>query len=143
MQLRVWQDARDYYVLTCRVFSTFAYELKKVAAQAIACADSVHRNIAEGYCRRSIKEYINFLNIARGSIGESVPGVHSYRKAGQICDEDFDLLDALACKIENGMIKLIEGLEAKKASEDWVDTLILRDCDDLYAAGAADWTQTY
>lgn len=59
-QLRVWQDAIGYYVITCRVFRKFPFDLKRVASQAIASADSVHRNVAEGYCRRSIREYIQF-----------------------------------------------------------------------------------
>src|SRR5437870_3275773 len=45
--LRVWCDAQDYYAATCRVFRAFPYELKRVASQQIASADSVHRNIAE------------------------------------------------------------------------------------------------
>jgi len=44
-QLRVWNDAIDYYAETCRVFLGFPYELKRVAGQAIASSDSVHRNI--------------------------------------------------------------------------------------------------
>jgi len=52
-QLRVWEDAIDFYVANARIFRSFPYELKRVASQAIASADSVHRNIAEGYCRRS------------------------------------------------------------------------------------------
>jgi hypothetical protein len=39
-RLRVWQDSIEFY------------------------RHSVHRNIAEGYCRRSIRAYLNFLNIA-------------------------------------------------------------------------------
>ncbi|MBD3392692.1 MAG: four helix bundle protein [Chitinivibrionales bacterium] len=31
--------------------------------QAIGSVDSVHRNIAEGYCRRSINEYLTYLKI--------------------------------------------------------------------------------
>ena len=61
-QLRVWQDAIEYYCLNCRVFKTFQFELRRVGSQAIASADSVHRNIAEGYCRRSLREYLQFLN---------------------------------------------------------------------------------
>ena len=48
MKLIVWQDAKSYYVLTCRIFRAFPYELKRVASQQIASVDSIHRNIAEG-----------------------------------------------------------------------------------------------
>ena len=88
-KLRVWNDAVDFYVTTWNVFKKFPYELKRVASQAIASSDSVHRNISEGYCRRSIREYLNFLNIALGSMGESVSGLHAYRKAEQITEKDF------------------------------------------------------
>src|SRR5881296_1586652 len=101
-QLRVWQDAIEYYRLTCGVFRKFPYELKRVASQQIASADSVHRNIAEGYCRRSIREYLNFLNIALGSLGESVSGLFAYAKARQITESDFEKLNSLSFKLENG-----------------------------------------
>ena len=114
-QLRVWNDAIDYYVETCRVFRGFPYELNRVTRQAIASSDSVHRNIAEGYCRRSIHEYLNYLNIALGSLGESVSGLHAYRKAEQFSEEDFEKLDSMAYKLENGLLKLVESLEKKRA----------------------------
>ena len=60
-KLRVWKDAVEYYRQTWTVFRKFHYNLKRVASQAIACSDSVHRNISEGYCRRSIHEYLRFL----------------------------------------------------------------------------------
>src|SRR5882724_3865588 len=97
-QLRVWVDAIDYYALTCPVFRAFHYDLKRVASQAIASADSVHRNIAEGYCRRSIREYLQFLNIALGSLGESVSGLFAYRKADQINEDNFKILNDLSFK---------------------------------------------
>ena len=88
-KLRVWNDAIEYYVQTCKIFRGFPYELKRVATQAMASTDSVHRNIAEGYCRRSVREYLNFLNIALGSLGESVSGLYAYRKAKQITQDEF------------------------------------------------------
>src|ERR1044071_8593694 len=88
-QLRVWQDAIEFYRLTSQVFRGMPYELKRVGSQAIAASDSVHRNIAEGYCRRSIREYLNFLNIALGSLGENVSGLYAYRKLEQISETDF------------------------------------------------------
>ncbi len=131
-QLRVWVDAVEYYRLSCPVFRSFPYELRRVASQAIASADSVHRNIAEGYCRRSIREYLQFLNIALGSLGESVSGLQAYRKAGQIAESDFAALNDLAYKLENGLLKLVESLEKKKMAGDWIDSLVVKESNAVY-----------
>jgi four helix bundle protein len=131
-QLRVWQDSIEFYRLTSQTFRKLPFELKRVALQAIAASDSVHRNIAEGYCRKSIREYLNFLNIALGSLGESVSGFHAYREAGQITEEDFIALNQLAYKIENGLLKLVESLERKKLDGDWVDSLIVKESNERY-----------
>lgn len=121
--LRVWHDAIEYYRISCPIYRNFPYELKRVSSQGIASCDSVHRNIAEGYCRRSIREYLNFLNIALGSLGESVSGLFAYRKASHITEEDFQRLNTLAFKLENGLLKLIESLEKKRDNGDWTDHL--------------------
>src|SRR4030042_4499485 len=123
-KLVVWSDAIEYYAMTQEVFRKFPYELKKVAVQAIGSSDSIHRNIAEGYCRRSIHEYLNFLNIALGSLGESISGLQAYRKAGPLGEEDFQRLDRLGYKIENGLLRLVESLEQKREKGEWVDSLI-------------------
>jgi four helix bundle protein len=126
-KLRVWKEAVDYYKQTVHVFRDFPYELKRISGQAIASSDSVHRNIAEGYCRRSIHEYLNFLNIALGSLGESVSGLYACRQANQIKEEDFQNLDAMAYKLENGLLRLVESLERKRAAGDWTDHLLVKD----------------
>jgi len=131
-QLRVWQDAIDLYVLSCRVFRGFPYELKRVASQAIAASDSVHRNIAGGYCRRSLREYLQFLNISLGSLGESASGFQAYLKAGQITEEDFKPLNDLSFRLENGLLKLVESLERKRETDDWIDTLIVKESNVAY-----------
>jgi four helix bundle protein len=131
-KLRVWDDAIQFYVQTCRALRPLGYELKRVAGQQMASADSVHRNIAEGYCRRSIREYLYFLNIALGSLGESVSGLWAMRSAGQVSQDDFDVLDALAYKLENGLLKLVESLEMKQEKGDWVDRLVVRESNEAY-----------
>lgn len=135
-QLRVWQDAIDFYVECCRVFRAFPYELRRVASQGIASADSVHRNVSEGYCRRSLREYLQFLNYALGSIGESVSGLVAYHRAEQIAENDFARLDSLAFKLENGLLKLVESLERKEMKGDWVDHLVLKESNIAYAGEA-------
>lgn len=132
-KLRVWGDAIDYYNETCKVFLKFPYDLNRVAKQAIASSDSVHRNIAEGYCRRSIKEYLNFLNFALASLGESVSGLYAYRRAEQITEEQFQFLNDSAYKLENGLLKLVQSLEYKKDNGDWVDNLITKESNAVYS----------
>lgn len=120
-KLRVWQDAIALYVITWEVFRDFPFELKKIASNSIDAAHSISRNIAEGYCRRSIKEYLNFLNIALGSCGEFHSCYASCRQAGQITSEDFDRLDQLHYKLENALLKLIESLQKKQVDKQWID----------------------
>ena len=131
-KLRVWQDAIEFYQQTYYVFRHCLFELKKIASQAVASSDSVHRNISEGYCRRSVHEYIKFLYIALGSLGESVSGLHAYRASGQITEEEFQKLDNIAYKLENGLLKLIESIENKRDQGEWIDHLSVKETNALY-----------
>jgi len=126
-KLAVWQDAAELYVLTYRIFRKLPYELRRVAANQIASVDSVHRNIAEGYCRRSLNEYLQFLNVAQASLGESVSSIHVYRRADQIAEAEFEEWDALAYKLENGIKRLIESLQYKREKGEWDDSFIVKE----------------
>lgn len=75
---------------------------------------------------------MNFLNIALGSLGESVSGLHAYRKANQITEDNFQVLDKLAFKLENGLLKLVESLDKKKLDGDWIDNLIVKESNETY-----------
>ena len=121
-RLRVWNDAIDLYVLTCKLLSKFPYELKKTAGNCIDCSHSISRNIAEGYSRKSIREYLNFLNIALGSSGEYHSCIHSFYNANQITIEDYQQLDNLHYKTENVLIQLIKSLQIKMKEGSWKDT---------------------
>ncbi len=120
-KLRVWQDAVSLYLLAIQVFGKFSYTLGKVAANSIDSAHSISRNIAEGYCRRSLKEYLQFLNIALGSCGEFHSCYESCRKAGQISDAEYDKLEELHYRLENSLIKLIASLQTKLKKGDWAE----------------------
>jgi len=120
-KLRVWQDAISLYVLAYKIFSRFPFELKKVAANSIDAAHSISRNISEGYCRRSLKEYLNHLNIALGSCGEFHSCYESFKQANQITDDEYEQLDQLHYKVENTLLKLIESLQKKQKDKNWED----------------------
>ena len=70
--LIIWQKAiefaKEIYLLTERKGLKTDFGLKSQMRDA---AVSISTNIAEGFERRSRKEYLNFLNIAKASAGES------------------------------------------------------------------------
>ena len=120
-KLRVWQDAVSLYVLACKILANFPFEFKKLAANSIDAAHSISRNISEGYCRRSLKEYLNHLNIALGSCGEFHSCYESFRQAGQITEEEYEWLDQLHYKVENALLKLVRSLQKKQKDKQWED----------------------
>ncbi len=132
-QLRVWQDAIQLYTMTCEVFRPWPSDLRRVASQQIASVDSIHRNIAEGYCRKSILEYLNFINYALGSAGESVSGLHAYLDAGQLSEEEFERLDEGTDRLEQGLVNLRDSLRAQDPVE-WSDRRIIRESNATYGS---------
>jgi four helix bundle protein len=121
-KLRVWQDAISLYILGCKIFGQFPFELKKVATNAIDAGHSISRNISEGYCRRSLKEYLNHLNFALASCGEFHSCYESFKQAKQITDKQYEELDQIHYKVENGLISLIKALQRKLKNGEWEET---------------------
>ena len=123
-KLRVWENAIELYVLTCKILSKFPFELKKVGSNTIDASHSISRNIAEGYCRKSLKDYLKFLYIALGSSGELHTSLYAMYKANQINKEDFDLIDQLHFKTENELLQLVKSLQNKMQNNDWNESLL-------------------
>ncbi|MGL5939083.1 MAG: four helix bundle protein [Waterburya sp.] len=69
--LRVWQQGielvKQIYLITREGEISRDFSLREQLRRA---AVSVPTNVAEGFERYSRKEYVNFLNIAKGSAGE-------------------------------------------------------------------------
>jgi len=123
-KLRVWNDAVQLYVIASRILSSLPFELKRVGSNAIDSCHSISRNIAEGYCRRSIREYLNYLNFALGSCGEFYSSYVSFRRAEQISETDYEQLDELHYRVENELIQLVRTLQKKQGDDDWEGTFL-------------------
>lgn len=113
-QLRIWQDSIYLFVLVNKLLKTFPYELNKSKSNTVDASHSIQRNISEGYCRRSPKEYLNFLNIALGSCGELNSSMISFHAANILSDDDYELFDDLHYKTENGLLKLAKSIQKNK-----------------------------
>ncbi|MFA5881380.1 MAG: four helix bundle protein, partial [Eubacteriales bacterium] len=70
--LMVWQKAHELVLNIYEITKTFpANEQFGLTIQLRRCIVSVPANISEGSNRYHLKEFIQFLNVAKGSIGES------------------------------------------------------------------------
>jgi len=61
-------------------------------------------------------------------------GVMAYAKSKQITEDQFQKLDALAYKLENGLLKLVESLEKKREKGDWTDHLMIKESNATYGS---------
>ena len=91
--LYIWQKgvefAKEIYLLTDRKGLKTDFGLRDQIRRA---AVSISTNIAEGFERRSRKEYLNFLNIAKGSAGETRSLLHIALEVGYIENGEFELM---------------------------------------------------
>jgi hypothetical protein len=79
--------------------------------------------VAEGYGRRTLPEYPQYLCTAKGPLAETLTRACGLRRVALISADDFEALDGLHYEIENKLIRLIGALEAKRDSHEWRDTI--------------------
>ena len=123
--MRAWKDAIELYCLSYKILSKFPFEMKRITSNAIDASHSISRSIAEGYCRKGIREYLNFLNIAPGSCGEFHSCYSSFLKANQITSEEYEKLDSLHYKVENQLLKLIGSLQKRQKNGKWNNSILM------------------
>jgi four helix bundle protein len=123
MRLEVWQDAMRVFEVVCRIVRNEAKVDWKLRGQIVDAAQSVSSNIAEGYGRRGLPEYIQYCYIARGSMGETLTRAIGLKTSQQITAAQFEEIDAVHYETENKLERLIESLEKKRDTGDWSSTL--------------------
>ena len=84
-----WQKADELVTKIYEVTQQFfpKSELFGLTSQIRRAAISVAANIAEGSARRSLKEYIHFLYVAKGSLAEVEYYIHLANKLGYLPTE--------------------------------------------------------
>ena len=91
--LFIWQKAvefaKEIYLITEKKGLKNDFGLKN---QMRDSAVSISSNIAEGFERRSRKEYLNFLNIAKGSAGEVRSQLYVAYEVGYLEESELEYL---------------------------------------------------
>ena len=104
MKLEAWQRGLDLF--------TLAYQLSnavgdfKLKSQFRDAAQSVSANIGEGYGRRSLPEYIQFLYFAKGSLAETLTRGIGLQTVMLISKQEFENFDRLHYEVENKLLRL-------------------------------------
>lgn len=119
MNLIVWQKAMDLFDLVWKLAYVEAKVDFKLRSQFVDAAQSVSSNIAEGYGRRSINEYLQFLYTALGSMAETLTRAIGLHRAELIPTKRFEDFNHLHYEVENRLLRLIEKLEQKRDDGNW------------------------
>jgi four helix bundle protein len=89
--LRIWKLAREVanglYALSANAAFSRDFVLRDQIRRA---AVSMPSNIAEGFSRRSNKEFVQFLFVAKGSAAEAQSQLYLARDQGYVSEEEFD-----------------------------------------------------
>lgn len=131
-KLDVWIEAIELSVLVknkLKSLNTVSFKTKAQIEDSILSCPS---NIAEGYSRRSLKENINFVNIALASLSENYTRLFALLKSNDIDREWFDEYDNKLYSLENKLIQFNKSMIAKLDKNDWHNDYILRDTVEEY-----------
>ncbi len=132
-KLEVWKEAVELYSFVKKKIKTLKELSFKTKAQIEDSALSVSSNIAEGYCRRHLKENIQFNTIALASLGENYSQVFALFNAEEIDENWFEDYDKIHYSLENKLIKLNKrSIENLMTNYDWKKNYQVRELIEKY-----------
>ena len=113
-KLDVWQEAMGLATSIYQVTEVFPKtEAFGLASQMRRAAVSIPSNIAEGAARNSTKEFLQFLNIAGGSLSELDTQVEIAKNLGFISAESEGELERMMDSISKKLAGLIRHQKGK------------------------------
>ncbi|MCB0077400.1 MAG: four helix bundle protein [Anaerolineales bacterium] len=116
-KLLAWQAADDLTALVFEVTKAFPRHYDFQARQMLRAASSAKTNIAEGYCRNSLGDYIRYCEIARGSLGELGSQMQDCERWQLLTDEQIDSLLEIYHHATFFLEKLIQALYRKRRNQ--------------------------
>ena len=113
-ELKVWQKAIELVTETYLKTQLFPKEeIYGLTSQIRRCAVSIPSNIAEGFGRKTDKDFSNFLSISLGSAFEFETQLIICKNLGYILEIDFKTLESEIQHIQNMIIKLQNTIDKK------------------------------
>lgn len=119
MKLEVWNNGIEIFQYSFNLLKEIHNVDYKLKSQILGAAQSISSNIAEGYCRRSITEYLYFLNIALGSSGELLTRIIGLKEINFLTEKEFEEFDQKHYELENKLLSLVKSLQNKQKDGSW------------------------
>jgi len=134
-RLRAWQKADDLACTVFRLVALLPREHRWLGNQIARAAVSVPANIAEGYGRGALRDYLRFLDIARGSLAELEYYLHFLRKNEIVGDKGLAPADGLRAEAGSLLFGLTQSLRDKlREGEPWQRGLMREDAEEYLLA---------
>jgi four helix bundle protein len=115
-ELVAWQKAHQLALAVFRTTQPLSRDQGWLVRQLTRAAVSVPANIAEGYSRESLLDYLRYLQIARGSLAETEYYLLFLRDSKLLDDDAVSRLESARLEVGNVLIGLIRALRAKAAA---------------------------
>jgi four helix bundle protein len=112
--LVLWQKSMDLAVLVYRTSAALPkQEMFGLVSQLRRAATSIPSNIAEGSARKSTREFIQFLHIARGSMAELETQLQLAQRIGYLSAIEADGAQRSIDEVGRILSAVITGLNRK------------------------------
>ena len=118
-KLIAWQKADDLAAKVHEITAAWGPGYYRLSDQMRSAAVSAKSNLAEGYCRASLGDYIRFCEIARGSLGELGSQIQDSERWGLVGGDVLDDLLEQYAEATLLLERLIGGLRKKQRSGEW------------------------
>lgn len=110
--IKAWQQADDFAVSVYSITREFPKsEMYGLTSQLRQAGYSVAANICEGASRNSLKDYLHFFYIARGSCSEAQYGLHLAGRLGYLDQQALNALEIQAGEVGRTLAGLIRAVE--------------------------------
>jgi len=133
-----WQKADDLAWMVHDLTMRFGPGYYRLADQMRGAAVSAKSNIAEGYCRAALGDYIRFCEIARGSLGELGSQIQDCERWGLIAGNQLAELLEQYSDATFFLERLITSLKKKQRAEKWDKSFGAKEAGVAYVAEDAD-----
>jgi four helix bundle protein len=115
--LILWRKAMDLATEAHRLTRQMPrHETFGLVSQIRRAAVSIPSNIAEGSARRSTREFLAFLHIARGSSAELETQLHIARNVGYLAEQDLESALSRVDEVGRLLNAVIVGLRRRQTA---------------------------